>query len=638
MNFRELSLKMAKVNIRRYAIYFLCSGFITMLVFLYLTMYTNKDFNDSSKVNSMISSNLFAPTLALGIFSVVFIVHFHNYFIKSRKKDFSLFMTLGLTNNDIRKIIVLENILITAGSILVGLAMGTLFSKIFYCIVLKITDLNIDFSMNLKSYLYTIVFLGSINLIMILKSCVFVPVYQIIELLKAEHRADYNFMDKKIFRILGISLIISSIIIQWVGIINKKSFIPIYVNMVISLIGIYLFVANLHFFIDKFLKLFKQKTANNLVWVSNLKYSIGSSKNIIFLSTLFLTTIVYFMSFSSTGTEILQKNIFISNPYDLAYGEVYNKNKLSEDKLKSILQDNNVKIDSIDNLEFITQGAMTIISDERLKESLGIDLTVEKGQYTYLHQINKNDGYLHNNQEVKSYKINEITYTCQDKIDKILFNNIPILKNTNYLIFSDEDYLKIKSTSPLKNIGNIKFINFNDWSKTEKVVQALIKELQDYNKKNTKQFFQNEKDDIKVFKPVSKIEDLTLLKESSRFLMFILCFVFSLFFMASNLMIHFKLLLEEQREKVKYQKLYKIGFTERDLSSNISKELMVLFLVPCFLGIYLGGYYICFKLSSIGFNNSYGIKYSMFTGCIYILLELLFYLAYRRYYIKKILS
>ena len=103
MNFRAIFFKMFKSNIRRYILYILCSAFTIMIVFLYLTMYTNKDFKDSSKVNDLISSNLYTPSLVLAIFSICFIIYVHNYFMKFRNKDFALFMILGITNNDIRK-------------------------------------------------------------------------------------------------------------------------------------------------------------------------------------------------------------------------------------------------------------------------------------------------------------------------------------------------------------------------------------------------------------------------------------------------------------------------------------------------------------------------------------------------------
>jgi len=153
MNFQQISFRMFKNNIRQYYLYILCGSFSTMIFFLFPTIMTNNDFNDSSKIDSMISSNLYAPSLVLAIFSFVFIVYAHNSFIKFRKKYYALFMVIGMTNSNVKKIMVFENVLIAIASILSGLLLGTIFSKGFYFIVGKIIG-NIDLSINLKSYIY----------------------------------------------------------------------------------------------------------------------------------------------------------------------------------------------------------------------------------------------------------------------------------------------------------------------------------------------------------------------------------------------------------------------------------------------------------------------------------------------------
>ncbi|MBZ9635477.1 FtsX-like permease family protein [Clostridium sp. FP1] len=131
----------------------------------------------------MISSNLYAPSLVLAIFAFVFIVYAHNSFIKFRKKDYALFMVIGMTNNNVRKIMVFENALIAIVSIFSGLILGTIFSEGFYFIIAKIIG-NIDLSINFKSYIYTMIFFVGINMILILKSYISLAHYKIIKLLK----------------------------------------------------------------------------------------------------------------------------------------------------------------------------------------------------------------------------------------------------------------------------------------------------------------------------------------------------------------------------------------------------------------------------------------------------------------------
>ena len=232
-----------------------------------------------------------------------------------------------------------------------------------------------------------------------------------------------------------------------------------------------------------------------------------------------------------------------------------------------------------------------------------------------------------------------MTYTSQEKMENILFNNIKILNGSYYLIFNDEDYEKIKIKTSINSniIGNIKLINFDDWSKSENVINNLTNELENYNNLNADQFFGNKNYDDMEFKPVSKIADYMLSKESNQLLIFLLCFVFILFFISSNLMIHFKLLTEFEQEKIKYEKLNKIGFLEKDISLNISKELNIIFLVPCMAGTCMGTYFIHLKILSIGIGHFNEINYALGTGIIYTILELIFYIFYKKHYIKKIL-
>lgn len=634
MNFRQISFRMFKSNIRQYYLFIACGSFSTMIFFLFSTIMTNNDFNDSSKIDSMISSNLYAPSLVLAIFSFVFIVYAHNSFIKFRKKDYALFMVIGITNSNVRKMMVFENILIAIASILSGLLLGTIFSKGFYFIVEKIIG-NIDLSINFKSYIYTMIFFVEINIILILKSYILLTHYKIIELLKNGKLADKNVTGNRIFAVLGVVLIISAIIIPML--LNKTTGFVL-INIAVILIGIYLVIANLDWFIMKILKIGKNNYINNLLFVSNLKYKIGSCKNIIFSITLLVVTIVFFISFALTATENVNNNAISYNPYDIAYCNLYGKNGISEELLNKVIKSKDVQLTSIKKLEFIEKNRMTIISNKILNDTLGCNLKVEKGKYISLFQTDLNDGYGHHDVEIKNYDINGKTYYSQEKLVKILFNSSPVIRYNYCLIVNNDDYNNIKSRVKVNNddVGTINLMNFSDWTKTEKITSELNKQLEMYNK-NTSEFFGKSADKYN-FKTRSKIDDHILANRSSTFILFLFCFIFILFFLASNLMIHFKILTEFEGEKIKYKKLNKIGITEKEISSTILKELRIIFLLPCVLGIIIGMYCVCLKFLSAGINTNYGIKYSIIAGVIYILLEFVFYIIYNKQYIKKILK
>ncbi|MFT5875849.1 MAG: ABC-type antimicrobial peptide transport system permease subunit [Clostridium sp.] len=264
-------------------------------------------------------------------------------------------------------------------------------------------------------------------------------------------------------------------------------------------------------------------------------------------------------------------------------------------------------------------------------------MNVEKGKYISLFQIDENDGYAHNDFEIKNHKINNINYSSQEKLVKILFNSSPVIKNNYYLIFNNDDYINIKSKVTIDDIGIIKLMNFNDWTKTGKITSELNNQLEMYNNKNTREFFGKSADKYN-FKSTSKIDDYILASRSGSFLLFLFCFIFILFYIASNIMIHFKILTEFEGEKRKYIKLNKIGITEREISNTILKELRIIFILPCVFGIAIGMYCVCLKFLSAGIDSKYGVKYSILVGIIYIILELIYYIIYSKQYIKKILE
>ena len=98
MTFNEIILKMFKHNFRRYLLFFLCNSFTVMIFFVYTSLYTNRDFNNVYIVDPSISSNLIAPGLGIVLFSVFLVVYAQSAHMKNRKKDFGLFLVLGMTN------------------------------------------------------------------------------------------------------------------------------------------------------------------------------------------------------------------------------------------------------------------------------------------------------------------------------------------------------------------------------------------------------------------------------------------------------------------------------------------------------------------------------------------------------------
>ena len=108
-------------------------------------MLFNEDLKGTEQMELV--SYVFPITLvAIGAFSIFFISYAHRTFIKGRNKEFGIYMSLGMNEKDIKNLVLLENVLICIGSMVVGIAIGTLLSRLFQMVVLSMMEIdNIDF-------------------------------------------------------------------------------------------------------------------------------------------------------------------------------------------------------------------------------------------------------------------------------------------------------------------------------------------------------------------------------------------------------------------------------------------------------------------------------------------------------------
>lgn len=589
---------------------------------------------NSNKVDSSISSMLIAPTIGIAVFSIFFIIYAHNAFIKSRKSEFGLFMVLGMSYHHIRKIIVLENTIIAILSIITGLLSGTIFSGLFYNLITKILIIKgVPFELTYQCYLNTIILYIFIYIIMIVTSIITTMRYDIVKLLKENRKDDKNLITiGPIISVIGIFLIILAITVMKINI-KLNDTVKLCCSLASCFIGIYLIISNLVWLLDKLYQLFPILRQKNILFLANLKYTFGQSKKILFLITVFVYITVFF---SGISLFLMQQSHTLAieyNPYHIDYAEIFGLNKISDNELNTIIGEGTNKLESSKTIEFVNYNNFMILSEKTLNDTLGYDISVTKGHYFLLYQYIKDDGYTHDISQINSLDISiddtNTTYYLQGTVCKVLFNNISIYSGAPCVILDDEDYINLKSKTNQLNIGKVHLLNFKGWKNTGYIVKGLQKKLESINKT------EGEVNYLAI--PTSRIVDYDNRMAAASFMLFLCGFVGILFFISSCVIMHFKLLTEMERERRKYRKLYKIGITSNEIKTILKKELKVLFFLPIIIGIITAIFYGY----SLYVNSSGGLtslKESTTIGMIYIIIQLVFYNIYKRWYIGRILK
>jgi len=640
MNINHITFKILKVNFRRYLLFLLCCSYSIMVFFIFATVYTNSSFMNNFQTSS-IASNIIAPSISVAIFSIFFMIYAYSSFLKYRKSEFGLFMILGMTNSDALKMMRLEISIIAGISMLLGLLSGTLCSPLFYYLVIKLTNIKgIHFSLTLNSYLYSIVFFIVVYIFMLMYSVITIRKNELIDLLKQVRIKDNDFLSHPVGGIIGIVIIGFSFFDMSFNFKSDNSFVLLR-SFFASIIGLYLCISNIIFFLSIPLKLSRKLKYRYMLCITDLKYTLGQTKKVLFIMSLLASITIVFVSISVIIMLQSQRIAIAYNPYDIAYVKSNNINNISDNTLDDIIKKGGDTVISNRTLEIINMGNFVYLSDKNINVTLGYKLPVEKGHFISLYQVVSDDGYENKLDEFSNINIpignTWVKVANQSNTTQVLFNRLNKLEYSNIFILNDSDYLDIRSSCMPDNIGEIKLMNFQDWKNTNKINDDINAALTQYNKQQSKTPEQYNSDMEYLYQTASKIGDYNTQMQSASFLLFLSSFVAMLFFVSSEILVHFKLLTEFEKEKIKYRKLNKIGIKSQEVARIISCELFVLFFVPIMLSILLATFY-CYNLAINAGEGSLSALYSIIIGLIYLVVQSLYYFIYKRFYIRKILS
>lgn len=138
----KLALSNIKKSYKDYTIYFLTLILAVCIFYSFNSIGSQKALLDVKSSNTGYMSRLTDIMSALSVFvSVILgslILYANNTLIKKRKKEFAIYMTLGMGKNRISRILVTETFIVGAVSLIFGLISGAFASQILSVFTLKL--------------------------------------------------------------------------------------------------------------------------------------------------------------------------------------------------------------------------------------------------------------------------------------------------------------------------------------------------------------------------------------------------------------------------------------------------------------------------------------------------------------------
>lgn len=275
------------------------------------------------------------------------IIYANNYLIKRRKKEFGIYMTLGMEKGSLSKIIFIETLIVGVISLAIGLGIGVLLSQGLSVLTAKMFEVNLTkfkFIFSSSSMIKTLLCFGGIYLIVLMFNSITIRKVNLIDLLTSA-RKNENIKIRNVW-ISVITFIISCSIIGYAyhmilkGGVAELNLKVTGVSILLGTIGTFLFFFSLSGFL---LKLFQ---ANKKHYLKGLNMfvlrQINSKINTVFISMSFICLMLFFgICMFSGGLGInsaMNAEIKDLTQYDLTFWNFNGAN------IEKILQENGVDL------------------------------------------------------------------------------------------------------------------------------------------------------------------------------------------------------------------------------------------------------------------------------------------------------
>lgn len=192
----SLALRNAQRSFRDYAIYILTVTIIFSLLYAFNMIVFSEDIMNLA---SVMSSMVYAVVTVSIIIVVVtgWLVHYMNTFILQRRsKELGTYMLLGISNKDISKLFLIENIIIGGLSLIIGIVIGSLIYQVLVLIVMNIFEAyyEVKITFSLKALVLTIIYVFFIYIFSIIRNKTRLNKMKIYDLLYAEKKNETSML------------------------------------------------------------------------------------------------------------------------------------------------------------------------------------------------------------------------------------------------------------------------------------------------------------------------------------------------------------------------------------------------------------------------------------------------------------
>ncbi|CAG9614057.1 Bacitracin export permease protein BceB [Bacillus rhizoplanae] len=597
MTLSSIAFRNIKRNFKDYALYFMSMIFSIVIYFTFAALQYNTQMEKAAEGSKKISGAFQVSSVMLIIFVAVFIIYSNSFFTRKRKKEVGLYSLLGIRKRQIGRMLFYENMLMGLMSLVIGIVIGSLLSKLFLELLVSLMglDLHVHFEVPLAAITNTAVVFFVIILYTSLQGYRLIYRFKLIELFRAEREGEQMPKGSIIMAFIAIFLIGSGyfLSLMFTKAIKYADFMMIaFYILLATVLGTYLLFM---FFTVVVLKRARNNKSSfyngmNMVTTSQLLYRIkGNAKSLATIAILSAVTL------TAVGTSVtMYYNTFIQakdyTPYSFSYEK---KDAALEQKVNAIFEEEKKHNPIKEQFEIEMVPVKGKFEGEKADISMNAHYMMTE-QYQLVSQSAFNT--IANKMDVDAVRLTagEAFVLDGTYIEGHEFSTVYTGNKAVFPLGNETKALTIKGVEGrnVTNLGELVVVVPDDvYEQTKKVNGTrVVKNINVKNEKNSKALTEKlTKIMPRESEPASSFRDFyTGFKggmEATGMMMFISIFLGLVFLLATGSIIYFKQLTEANADRDRYVVLRKIGVTKQEMKKAIAKQIRFIFAIPLVIGI-----------------------------------------------------
>lgn len=613
--YSKLSFRNMKRSISDYAIYFVTLMLAVCLFYTFNSLsaqqvmleLSNMQAENMSTLNNLIT---LASVIISGIFCIL-CVFANEFLIKRRKKEFGLYMSLGMGKGSVSKILIIETLLIGVLSLIVGIGVGVFVSQgmsIFTASLFNITLTGYKFVFSFDAMVKTAIFFGLVFVLVMIFNVIAVSKYTLIELLTTSQKGEKQRIKSPIINGLLAAMSIVLVVSGYIRLLNVnilEGFIKAGVAVALMSIGTLLFyLFGISFLLSLMLKCKKFSYKEiNLFNIKQMKSKINSASITLATTSLLLFFTISILANGISYKTTMEKELELVTPFDVSIS-VYNSDKLKDFDIDTLLLDKGIDISNGQNVilevydtgingnELLKPYAMGKIKQD-IEEGFPLNtVAISYSDYLELMKLQgKTPVTLDKNQTIIITNMNEAQQTIQNLTNNLksytVGNNTLSLSEQKYqlgaietetvgrtiacFVVSDEVASELES---FKTIVNMQYKVYNSGIDNE--FQKSFDKLLSDSSLSDNRFY------------ASGITKTTAIQEVTGYttnLLYVGIYLGIVFLVTCGAVLGLRLLSDASDEKDRYKIIERIGATDKMINKSVLSQVMLYFIAPLLLAV-----------------------------------------------------